>query len=501
MAYLLSLFVFLFSQIVALDSSQSFPWRDEPFALVLVKEAEATKRAYEKKEYLRRIVRRLNLRLPLSSFSDEQTSEALHHLHTLFFSKTSHEKQQSASSYLKGALPSLSYTLPSNEVDLIDSLKKADLSLFPEVIPSWDMATLQLNLFCLDLLPLITTLNCMEEKIEAINWYLFFLVGVRYPPLSESTKKADHFSSLGPILSGRQGICLGTSILFASVCQRLNIPTVAYTPPGHAFVAVLLPNTVRVVETTARGAFVPLIHYESLEEPRLSAHPLSLLVACYIENKAAQALMNKEYDRALFLYEECSKRGLKEPNRRMLALLSLLMNRPKEASQYALEALKKEAPGDPLLMDIGNITLSSTVMSSLFDILEDEDPQHIDDHCTHIVKLIQATPASLALRYQGALLLFRAHRIVEAKRILDEALASPTTSLPWQFLSLSLMHELHDSLHERQSMVAIMNEALLEGRLPHDLIETGSFILHQNPDCAELTALLQRAMNKQFEDR
>ena len=76
----------------------------------------------------------------------------------------------------------------------------------------------------------------------------------RFPPHSLYAKDIDVYTFLPSVLDSRRGVCLGVSILYLCLAQRLDLPLEAMTPPGHIYVRY---GEDLNIETTARGIDVP----------------------------------------------------------------------------------------------------------------------------------------------------------------------------------------------------------------------------------------------------
>ena len=99
-----------------------------------------------------------------------------------------------------------------------------------------------------------------EEKIDAINRFIFEELGFRFPPHSCYATNVDLYTFLPSVLDSRRGVCLGVSILYICIAQRLSLPLEMITPPGHIYVRYKNGEKEINIETTARG-----IHLEVLE--------------------------------------------------------------------------------------------------------------------------------------------------------------------------------------------------------------------------------------------
>ena len=98
-----------------------------------------------------------------------------------------------------------------------------------------------------------------EEKIEAINHFIFHEMRFRFPPHSLYAKDIDLYTFLPSVLDNRQGVCLGVSILYLCIAQRLELPLEIITPQGTSTSAMQEKTTVINIETTAEES-IPLLN-------------------------------------------------------------------------------------------------------------------------------------------------------------------------------------------------------------------------------------------------
>ena len=493
--YIFSLLLIVFQ--LSLLGSEETQWRQEPYALLLVQKARDSNRLEEKKNYLERIALRLGLTLPQNTYLPENIDQTVERLYALFYPTEVQYSPVELLAQLKPLFPLPSPKRDDEEIHIVRELQELDKTLAPSTQANWEWIQLQLDAMALDLLPLIQNLNSTDDTIEAINWYLFFLKEVRYPPLKEAFQRVDHYSSLGSTLSSQQGICLGTTILYAALCQRLGISLTIFTPPGHIFPAIKQASGFRAIETTARGSHVPLSQYETIDEPILKPHSLSVIITSYLENKAADLLMRKDFQKALDLYLRCDKISPEGPHTKLIALCYLMLNKPSDASRYAKEALKKEKSPDCLLADIAEGRLSAQAAESLFTSISEENPFLSQKALPGLLQAVEKSKDSLALRFQAAILLFQDHRAKEARALLNEAPMQPKESLHWLLLRVSIASYLNDSAEELTSATELLKLSLTKKIFSSDLVETCSSLYRKNPDCQELSGLLQRVFEEQ----
>lgn len=142
-----------------------------------------------------------------------------------------------------------------------------------------------------------------QELIEAISHFIFFDLGVRFPPQSLYGENIDSYTFLSAVLSQRQGVCLGVSVLYLCLAERLGLELEVITPPGHIYVRAKIDGHERTIETTARGIDIPSEHYESVTAPRLKERNLKETAALTLINEASSLWHKKDYKKALSRYE------------------------------------------------------------------------------------------------------------------------------------------------------------------------------------------------------
>ena len=143
----------------------------------------------------------------------------------------------------------------------------------------------------------------LEEKIQKINHFLFIEMHFTFPPHSLWPKHIDTYTFLSSVIDNREGVCLGVSVLYLSLAQRLGIPINIYTPPGHIFLSCPTLTKQINIETTFRGNHLPIKRYLSLECPSLEKRSNKETIGCYLMNLAATQWQHGHYQKAATLYE------------------------------------------------------------------------------------------------------------------------------------------------------------------------------------------------------
>ncbi len=143
-----------------------------------------------------------------------------------------------------------------------------------------------------------------EQKIEAITHFIFYEKKFRFPPRSTSVKDIDFYTLLPSVLDSRMGVCLGVSILYLSIGQRMNLPLEIITPPGHIYIRYKTAEKTINIETTARGTSPPSKTYLSLNTRKLEEKPIKEVIAYVLVNQASITWQNEEHEKGVEFYKQ-----------------------------------------------------------------------------------------------------------------------------------------------------------------------------------------------------
>ena len=195
--------------------------------------------------------------------------------------------------------------LPPNEVDLARGLLIAELGTSEDAQKKIQSYEASLDLMALQILARLKPDAQPLEKIRAINDYIFSEMRFRFPPHSLLAKDIDVYTFLPSVLDSRRGVCLGVSILYLTLAQRLELPIQAVTPPGHIFVRYIDENqNITNIETTARGIDVPTDHYLGIETKKLQERTIREVIGLAFMNQAAVNWHQDDAKQAILLYEK-----------------------------------------------------------------------------------------------------------------------------------------------------------------------------------------------------
>ncbi len=192
--------------------------------------------------------------------------------------------------------------LPINEIDLARGVLLSQLGSSPEQMRKIKSYEATLDLMALQILTRVSLDASPKAKIRAINRFIFEEMGFRFPPHSTYAKDIDLYTFLPSVLDSRRGVCLGVSILYICLAQRLNLDLEIVTPPGHIFVRWHKKGETINIETTARGINLPDEQYLGIDTRKLQQRNIKQTIGMAHFNQASVFLERKEYDKAMEAY-------------------------------------------------------------------------------------------------------------------------------------------------------------------------------------------------------
>ncbi len=197
------------------------------------------------------------------------------------------------------------YQLSSEEIDLARGLLLAEMGDSPEARQKVRSYEANIDLMALQILAKLPPNATQQEKIRAINDYIFSEMRFRFPPHSLHAKEIDIYTFLPSVLDSRRGVCLGVSILYLCLAQRLELTLEAITPPGHIYVRHVSPSGEIInIETTARGIDIPCEMFLGIETKSLQKRDLSQVIGLAFMNQAAVSWHKNDAKTAVTLYEK-----------------------------------------------------------------------------------------------------------------------------------------------------------------------------------------------------
>jgi len=194
--------------------------------------------------------------------------------------------------------------LPAEEVDLTRGLLIEQFEgseNFQDDILQYEAS---LDLMALQIAARLSKEPTDLEKVREINRYIFQEMQFRFPPHSLYAKDIDLYTFLPSVLDSRQGVCLGVSILYLCLAQRLDLPVEIITPPGHIYVRYRDGDQIINIETTARGINTPSEVYLGLNTRKLQQRNMKEVIGMAFVNQAAVYWQKGETAATIKLYEK-----------------------------------------------------------------------------------------------------------------------------------------------------------------------------------------------------
>ncbi|MFI5333987.1 MAG: transglutaminase family protein [Chlamydiales bacterium] len=194
--------------------------------------------------------------------------------------------------------------LGSDEIDLARALLLSQFADAKDPLFSIRQYEANLDLMALQIRARLPSHATADQKIREINRFIFQEMQFRFPPHSLYAKDIDLYTFLPSVLDSRQGVCLGVSILYLTLAQRLDLPLEIITPPGHIFLRCETTETPLNIETTARGIHLPDETYLGINTRKLERRSLREVIGLAFLNQASVFWGKEDYTTTVTLYEK-----------------------------------------------------------------------------------------------------------------------------------------------------------------------------------------------------
>ncbi len=194
--------------------------------------------------------------------------------------------------------------LPSEEVDLGRALLICQFEEDPDYKKKILQYEASLDLMALQIKKRLTHPASPLETIEQINRFIFQEMGFRFPPHSIHIKDIDLYTFLPSVLDSRLGVCLGVSVLYLCLAQRLALPLEIITPPGHIYLRYPSADGPVNIETTARGIHLPSDIYLGINTRQLEHRTMKEVIGWSFCNQASVSWGKKDYETTVKIYEK-----------------------------------------------------------------------------------------------------------------------------------------------------------------------------------------------------
>ncbi|MFS8563459.1 MAG: hypothetical protein LVR00_03680 [Rhabdochlamydiaceae bacterium] len=227
--------------------------------------------------------------------------------------------------------------LPPEEIDLSRGLLINQFNENKESIRQYEAS---LDLMALQILARLPHGASPITQIQAINRFIFQEMRFRFPPHSLYAKDIDLYTFLPSVLDSREGVCLGISILYLSLAQRIGLPLEIITPPGHIYIRYRDGIKVINIETTARGINLPSDVYLGIDTRRLHERTIKEVIGMAFINQASVAWGLNEYETTTKLYEIAKDYVPNDPLLKFFLGLNYLFIGKKSEGKKLLEQIR-----------------------------------------------------------------------------------------------------------------------------------------------------------------
>ncbi len=228
-------------------------------------------------------------------------------------------------------------TLEPHEIDLSRGLFIEQFNENVEEIRQYEAA---LDLMALQIIARLPQSATPEDQVREISNFIFQEMRFRFPPHSIYAKDIDLYTFLPSVMDSREGVCLGVSILYLSLAQRIGLPLEIITPPGHIYVRYRKGLKILNIETTARGVNLPSDVYLGLDTRRLQERNLKEVIGLAYINQASVSWGLKDYAKTLDLYEKARPYLGDDPLLNLFMGLNFIFLDKKKEGKFLLEKLR-----------------------------------------------------------------------------------------------------------------------------------------------------------------
>ena len=376
--------------------------------------------------------------------------------------------------------------LPSEEIDLGRALVLIDKEC-PSTMTPVEAA---LDVLALEILSKVGNGATDEQKISALTNLLFDDLAIRFPPESEAAEKTKQFSDLSSVLFSRRGVCLGASVLYLALAQRIGLPLSIYTPPGHIFVAHKSPERTHVIETTARGIDIPLERYLGLTLKSVPERSRKEVIGMVLFNRASEYLKKKDWDGALRLYHQAEVFETDEELSLLISLCDFLSGRTVASQQHAMRTLHS-LPGyrrepDLLLVDLANKAISRGAAEAVIQ-WSDAKGEDLPSAIEALQKVMPSSPNSFMVPLHLAQLQLELGRPREALPLIESVARREDSPSSIHVLLAELYLERMNVRSAWEEVFKAVEKAQKQGSIPKPLSDLIIEFQAEAPSCRDMS--------------
>ncbi|HRD54858.1 MAG TPA: transglutaminase family protein, partial [Parachlamydiaceae bacterium] len=234
--------------------------------------------------------------------------------------------------------------LESEEIDLARALFLSQFGNSEEAMQKLYSYEAMIDLMALQILARLEKNATPEEKIAAMNALVFDELRFRFPPHSLYAKDVDLYTFLPSVLDSRQGVCLGVSILYICLAERLDLNLEMVTPPGHIYVRYKNGERIINIETTARGIHLSSDEYLSVDTKDLELRSKKQVIGLAHFNLAASFWEKEEHEKIVAAYQKALPYLPDDMQLKELLGFAYVLSGDKTRGEDLLEKVKDHLP-------------------------------------------------------------------------------------------------------------------------------------------------------------
>lgn len=315
--------------------------------------------------------------------------------------------------------------LPADQIDLarglfLSQMGENDL----QKIQSYEAL---LDLMALQILARVSLEDSPQKKIRVINDFIFDEMGFRFPPHSLFANDVDVYTFLPSVLDSRRGVCLGVSILYMSLAQRLNLNLEMITPPGHIYIRYRSGDEIINIETTARGVNMDSKVYLGMNTRSLQMRDIKEVIGCAYMNEAAVYWRKKDYKKGISIYLKA--RNYLPDDQLLTEFLGYmtLFNGDLAEGRRLLSLIKDRLPEEAVVKEIIaedflNGDADAEGIEAIFQQV-DETRQSVLDKQKLLQEAVERCPRFRSAWFHLAVTWLQLHRSSEALKVLQKYIA------------------------------------------------------------------------------
>lgn len=314
--------------------------------------------------------------------------------------------------------------LPPEEIDLARGLFLSQFGCSEEAMQKLASYEAMIDLMALQILAKLPANASPETKIAVMNELVFEEMGFRFPPHSLYAKDVDIYTFLPSVLDSRKGVCLGVSILYICLAERLGLKLEMVTPPGHIYVRYRDGSKIINIETTARGIHIDCEDYLTVDTRSLELRNKKEVIGLAHYNLAATFWHREDPKKIIDAYLKAKPYLEEDMQLKALLGFAYLLQGEKETGENLVNSIRNHLPEHAVSKD----TMADEYLNGLVGIeglkavfkSVDENRSSIIEKKNALEAILKDHPKFASGIFSLATTWLQLHREKEALELLEE---------------------------------------------------------------------------------